>query len=337
MESKFGLRDYASESHWRPCEIKAFKPSKPLIICLSGNGTRTELEANGFCKLAESLIGDKSTSCDLLGVAYGGEYKESSKPGNLLDSEIEQLVDYILIPLCKDEKTGNMLPIDDCCKNLSLITFFTFCHGSKEVKNILEKFNEKMNIEGLSKQEINLLTKSMLEITYGKEISDVSCPQIDIMSAADSRGLAFNYWYFGDSDYELKKDRYVMVCDMPGQYCGKDFIFPDTRSYGAITLVAGSILNENIKNDDGALQSIEHNIGYFKCDKNGHTPYLSREGGVLRNAMSISLCERVENSILNQKSQNYIPFYLKQLNSRLEEDLPKFNRMDKTVKQELSV
>ena len=69
MESKFGLRTKTSENHWQQCEIKNLKISKPLIICLSGNGTKTELEANGFCKLAESLLGDKSQEVDLLGVA----------------------------------------------------------------------------------------------------------------------------------------------------------------------------------------------------------------------------------------------------------------------------
>ena len=242
MESKFGLRTKTSENHWQQCEIKNLKISKPLIICLSGNGTKTELEANGFCKLAESLLGDKSQEVDLLGVAYGVKDEQQSKRGELSSKDVELLVDNILIPLCKNEKNGELLSIEDCCRNLSLITFFTFCHGNKEVKNILEKFNERLEDKGLSKQDISILTQSLFEINYAKETDCVPCPQISVASAQDTIGNVFGYWYFGDDDYDDKlKDHYAIVCDKPGQYCKKDWVRPESRCYASITVIAGSI------------------------------------------------------------------------------------------------
>lgn len=60
MNSKFGLRKKDFENHWQSCSLNKFKLTKPLIVCLSGDSTCTELEANGLCKLAENFLGDKS-------------------------------------------------------------------------------------------------------------------------------------------------------------------------------------------------------------------------------------------------------------------------------------
>lgn len=332
MESKFGFRNKTSENHWQPCQIEKLKITKPLIICLSGNGTTTEKEANGFCKLAENLLGEKSSEIDLLGVAYGVKDKQLSKRGELSDKDVEMIVNSLLMPLCKDEITGDLLPIEDCCKNLSLITFFTFCHGNKEVKIIIEKFNEKLEKEGLSKQDIRSLTQSLFEINYAKESEFVLCPQISIASAQDSIGNVFGYWYFGDDDYDDElKNHYAMVYDKPGQFCQKIWPRPESKRYDCITIIANSILKDTPVENSFSMQSVEHNIGYFKNDENGVNHYLNEEGKVLRNAMSISLQKRVENSILNMNKKIYKQFNLQELYSNFENNLPQFNRIDNSI------
>ena len=332
MKSRFGLRNKTSENHWKPCQIDKFKILRPLIICLSGNGTITEKDANGFCKLAENLLGEKASEVDLLGIAYGVKDEQISKRGELSNIEIELIVDNLLMSLCKDETSGNLLPIEDCCKNLSLITFFTFCHGNKEVKMILEKFNEKLENEGLSKENIRLLTQSLFEINYAKESEYVFCPQISMASAQDSIGSVFGYWFFGDDDYDEKlKNHYAMVYDKPGQFCKKIWLRPESKRYDCITIIANSILKDTPVENSFSMQSVEHNIGYFKNDENGVNHYLNEEGKVLRNAMSISLQKRVENSILNMNKKIYKQFNLQELYSNFENNLPQFNRIDNSI------
>ena len=85
------------------------------------------------------------------------------------------------------------------------------------------------------------------------------------------------------------------------------------------------------------MQSEEHNIGYFKNDESGLTSNLNEEGKVLRNAMSVSLQKRVENSIINLNSKGFVPFYVKQLNADLENSLPQVNRIDNSVEQEFCI
>ncbi len=336
MKSKFGFRNKASENHWQPCSIENLSISRPLVICLSGNGTKTETEANGFCKLAENLLGDKSKEVDLMGVVYGDKNSSEASVGELSNSEIESLVDNILLPLCKDKQTKQLLSLEDCCKNLSLITFFTFCHGNSEVSKILKNFNEKLETMGLHVEDRKTLTQSLFEVNYAKETDLVSCPQINIASAQDSIGSMFGYWYFGNDDYENKfNGHYAMVCDKPGQFCKKDWPRPEAKPYGSITIIANSILKEDLDKDSFAMQSEEHNIGYFKKDKNGFNTLLNEEGKVLREAMSLSLQKRIDNSILNQKNNTYKRFYLQELNSYLENSLPRNNRISNIIENNL--
>lgn len=253
-----------------------------------------------------------------MGVAYGE--KSGLNNYKLSTEDIEMFVNHILMPLCKNEKTGEMLSIEECCKNLSLITFFTFCHGNTEVGNILSMFNEKLAEKGLTDKDRKVLTKSFFEVNYAKETSTVFCPTISTASVADSIGPMFNFWYFGDDSSELLKNHYAMICDKPGQFCGKDWVRPQEKKFGAITIIAYSILNSNLNADSEGVVSEEHKIGHFKEVENGLNTQLNEE------AMSTSLKRRIENSILNQTQNKYVQFTLQELHTHLDEILPKKNR-----------
>ena len=41
-------------SHWEQLDLSNYKITKPIVICLSGNGTINEKEANGFCKTSKT-------------------------------------------------------------------------------------------------------------------------------------------------------------------------------------------------------------------------------------------------------------------------------------------
>lgn len=324
MESKFGLRVKDAEKHWQTFQLENFKITKPLIVCLSGDATNTELEANGLCKLVEGLLENDAQDVDLMGVAYGE--KNGLNNYKLSDNDIEKFVNNLLIPLCEDKRTNKIFTIEECCRKLSLITFFTFCHGSKEVSNILTNFKEKLIKKGFTEQNVELLTQSLLEVSYAKETENVTCPQVYFASADDSIGPIFNHWYFGDMYSESLHGSYAMLIDKPGQFCGRDWIRPETKQFASITIIADTILKSGLDINDEAVVSEEHKIGYFK-----DTDKLNKEGKILRKAMSECLKERVKNSIQNKTSNNYEIFYLKKLYSKLEKELPAENRVDNTI------
>ena len=114
------------DTSWEQLDLGKFQLKKPIVICLSGNATINEESANGFCKMAERLLGLKLNTdssediyeyVDLIGVSYA-PYKKSGT-GCLTDEEIDNMVDSIMLPLCVDNK-GKALSIDQVCKNLSV-------------------------------------------------------------------------------------------------------------------------------------------------------------------------------------------------------------------------
>ena len=55
----FGKRDTSKPNHWQKLKFFKHKITKPTIICLGGNTTKFEEDANAMCKLASNLIGLK--------------------------------------------------------------------------------------------------------------------------------------------------------------------------------------------------------------------------------------------------------------------------------------
>lgn len=328
MKSEFGLRKQDSKHHWQKCDLEKFEVRKPLVICLSGDATDTAADANGLCKLAESLLGDKAQNVDLMGAVYGDK---SSCHRKFFDEDIEGIVDNILMPLCRDKKTNDVLSAHDCCKNLSLVTFFTYCHGSTEVEKIMQNFSERLAEIGFSEEKIMSLLQSTIEISYASEINSMMCPRVLVGSKKDTMGSLFDYWYFDDfeGDYaeEKMKNSYAMICDKPGEYCGKTWPRPD-RNFGSITIIADTILKDNNDINLDTNNSEDHSIGFFSETMGGLNPRLNEQGKVLRQAMAKSLGYRVENSLENLKSDFYSKFYLEELYTNLENELPQERRID---------
>lgn len=309
MESVFGKRNNNAEKHWQTINIIGEKISKPIIICLSGNATITEREANGFCKLAESCIGKElSQKVDFIGVAY--QHAIDSKNGQFNASDRSLIVDKILIPLCEDNN-GTILSTEECCRNLSKITFFTFCHGSVETIKIINNFYAKLQEKGICEEDINKIGQSLLEVSYASTNIN-ACPKISLGSMQDVGGEVFAYWYLGTKAEKEDVNDYVAVCDQPGYFCGKPF--PQARPFCSITVKVDSILNENFRNkktDDNIsswLNNVEedHNIGYFKKDRSGNLmACVNSKGKTLLNIMELCLQKRIKNSLENIQNNRY--------------------------------
>lgn len=65
--------------------------------------------------------------------------------------------------------------------------------------------------------------------------------------------------------------------------------------------------------EENNLHSEEHNIGHLKDSENDEKFVLSNECKALKRVMSLSLKERVKNSIENEYTQEYSKFEVKNL------------------------
>lgn len=73
----FGKRNIYNENnhHWDFINLDKVNNDKPMLICLSGNGTTTTKDANGFCKFAE----------DCLKLMFENRIQDSTNPEDYLD------------------------------------------------------------------------------------------------------------------------------------------------------------------------------------------------------------------------------------------------------------
>ena len=53
LPAKLGIRDLNCKNHWKELNLNEAKITKPTVLCLGGNRSLGERDANAFCKSAE--------------------------------------------------------------------------------------------------------------------------------------------------------------------------------------------------------------------------------------------------------------------------------------------
>lgn len=194
----FGKRDLSKPNHWQELEFGKYKITKPTIICLGGNCTKTAEEANGICKIASSLIGLKSKitdeqataqDVDVIGVAYGTVDDESFSQTTLVTKqEIATLVDTLLLPLAVDEK-GRRFSFEQAQRNFCNVNFFSHCYGSKIVNEMNFDLMRKMLNQGYSSREILDIQKQITSVAYAPMEEVFNLTSIQAISAKDMTSM----------------------------------------------------------------------------------------------------------------------------------------------------
>lgn len=323
ISAKWGKRNFRCESNWEEINLNSYKIDKPVVVCLSGNSAITAKDANGFCKRAEillELLTKNNPHCEnveIIGPAYG-HYAKVSIPdmtdeerkkfikkypssedymkenpdsvehrdiGNLSGDEVGEFVDRVLLPCCMDEK-GKKISIDKACKNLSLITFFSWCHGANEVNSILNDLSIRCHEIGYSIGDIYRMMSSMMQVTYAPVIEGNMCPTVRVDSLLDYNNIALSE---DNSDVNGIKIKY--------EYSEEN----RKRFFDTIHVLSSKLTNLSKKEVN------EHSVKYLDRDdgwdiKDGHP-----NADCVSQIISWVLCRSVENSFENLVSKNFVP------------------------------
>lgn len=310
MPAIFIKRNPKKEHSFETIDLDTYKITRPAVFCFSGNATLETSRANGMCKIAEHelrLLFDEKTgfnlydNIDLIGVVY--EQQEAKNTGIIDDKSREKFVNKLLCPLCVD-KDGKLFDVDTICKNLSLVTFFTFCHGAKEVCNLLFLFSKNV-LKDLPYEDVARVLSSIMNVSYSPDTRFVSCPSIILTSAQDPFSIS------EISEYE----------DALGEINGIDIVYNN-----AYESLRGSdkykyfphihIYSSRLNNGKDKMFEEEHHIRLLDRNKDWENYIQLRSGERLdfgSNADAISqmtsyaLCASVENGLQNLKSATYIP------------------------------
>jgi len=279
-------------SHWEQLDLSCYKITKPIVICLSGNATIDEKEANGFCKTAENLMGLKLSSgnpediyeyADLIGVSYAN--REGSDTGELTEEDVANIVDNVLLPLCVD-KEGFALPIDQICKNLSAVTFFSFCLGDSQVYKICNNLNGRLIKDlGFTGEETDIILGAMMNVCYSPYSHNTSLtPRVFAMSEKDKT----NATAIIERDIEFVDNEIVTKIHNPFYRV----YFPEIGIYT-------QELSPKYEN--------EHGVNIIQRDSNWRSVEDAKNADCVSQMMGYALARSVANSINNFNSDTYIP------------------------------
>lgn len=262
---EYGLRKMGEKNHWQGgLNNSDFKITKPIIICLPGNGVIDSKKANGFCKLIDGLVGasqhtskSKDGAIDILGVSYGRD-SHAQTAGDINKQESSEFVSKLLMPLCVD-KNNNRLKLDKVCANMTLITFCTHCYGATALVSIMKALSQQLAEVGFSKEDVKKIKSSLCQIAYSAYTNNAPVPTIRIDSMTDSHNMSLANNFKKVYGYELngvaiQYDKEGMFRNAPSSY---------DESQEILSIYSSRLLNVKSNRDLSKLID-EHTIEYLE-------------------------------------------------------------------------
>ena len=211
---------------------------------------------------------------------------QKSEVGFMQDSEVLSIVDNILLPLCVDDN-GSRLPIDSVCKNMSQVSFFTWCHGSMEVVKIFSTLMKRCYELGFEKDDVAKICNSCMQVSYAPITTVSRIPSVFFASQQDD----FNF----DLAMDYPDLNGIMFKHQAGNF-EDDYIFSDR-----LCVYSSKMMNlmEEERN--------EHSVALLDRDPNWSIMSGHHNADAMSQMMAWALARVVENSIKNSKSDKYVP------------------------------
>lgn len=311
-EVEMGRRDDNKMFSWQKLNLDRYVVDKPTVFCLSGNGTITSKDANGLCKHAEVYLDlikenkddDIKDKVDIIGFKYA-KTSPGSEIGKLTPEFVEKFNNRVLVPLFKD-KSGKRLDLNTAMKNMSKITFFSYCVGAREINDIMETLNFKLGKLGYSDSEIILINNAGKHISFAPyDTSRSYLPTVRFVSTEDRM--------VGSDVHEILKDQGlsdfegIMVSkDQPKEIYGKH---AEYVKCGGVNVISSKLLNAFEERGD------EHFINIINRDedwnvrpfKRGIRKLSSDNADCVSQMMAWALCRGVENSLENEEADVFVP------------------------------
>lgn len=151
---------------WEAVELKNFNPFKPFVLCLGGNGTTCDRFANSVAKKVERFLGVKAEDeyVDIYSLRYG--LTEGEHIGDISNSEIYNITDYIFLPLVVDENRQR-ISFEQAQKNIRNVNVVTHCFGQTVLNFVLCDLANEMSMKlGYAEDEVVQILDQILNVSY---------------------------------------------------------------------------------------------------------------------------------------------------------------------------
>lgn len=324
-------RTLTNSSGWTKLD-ESYKITGPVVICIAGNATMREREANGFAKMISENLGIRTSvemelgieqsefPAELLSVWYNGSYSDS--PDFIKQSDYENRGDKSYVVSQKEEdyynevknsfkdffnkyfrplivdSNGNRLDVRRAMKNVRNINIVSFCYGTVVVSHLENIMKEELKRLNYSEQETSEIQKQMFT---------VNCSALLEFGTAKSTSTNFNVL----DDEDSEKSKYSQRHTNP-EIHGKELVngigitqvYSQNESVFAVPSVSG-------------YEDSHYGPLYFRMssrEKYGFTD--PSYGDILPALITDTLQEGISNSVKNFDTPEFIP--LDSLEKRVE-------------------
>ncbi len=304
-------------NQWQVLDLDNFKINKPTVLVLGGNGTDSNMLANGYCKIVSSLLGNFINDVNILGINYNNidEYEDLKENADIISKKI-------FVPLVS--KNNKKIDIKTACKNVRNITILAHCLGDTRANYIIENFKDDLHGLNYDNNEINLILEQIFLISYGintyagynnrsikclNVISpndtmwyDSNKPWVKVfenldkvkMSIYDKNYIKYLLRIYNDDKWD-HIDKPITIFTMQSSKC---FILQQNN----IILIAPTALNKDENTDDHNIKILKRNSDWSINNE------ASSAGDTVSKLVACALCNSVANSMLNMQSDKFIPF-----------------------------
>ncbi len=320
------------EHHWQEVDFSKYKVEKPIILIFGGSGTENNKFANGYAKLIQHLLGSFAEDVDILTVNYNGGITQR-------ENKIENcayLVDKLFVPLIS--KDGKKIDVKSACKNVRNITIFAHCMGDLNVSEIFSNLATKMSELHYTESEQRLIFSQIFEISYGvwSLIPDrfPDAPVFNVLSPEDEMWMKTDYfWEMAadeSTDVEISskdKGRLSEIVKKAEKNkekpCFEAFYNENQRCFvvrdkNRLGLACSGLQKDGY--DDHSIDVVARKKDWGRLDTS------SEAGDYASRCIACALCNSVANAMLNQKSKEFVPFALDDVQRQMEDFVCTLNK-----------
>ena len=209
-----GLRvEKTNENEYGWDLVKDVPVDSPCVVYLGGSGAITDKAANGYAKEVENeitaTVGQKvpvySVKYDFSGgdAGYARRYEfmkhrqeHSSEEQERIKAHvtaeeinpkyIDELYKKLIEPRLFDMRTKKLLPTNEACRRLRMMTFVAHCHGAYAALKLEDKMQAEMKKAGCSLEDRKKIQSQMMILAHAP-----ACP----LGVANSQMVSFQTIY----------------------------------------------------------------------------------------------------------------------------------------------
>ncbi len=322
-----------NEKHWEYVNLEEYDPSRPIVFCLSGNGTINAAGANGFCKIAENYLRlmfgkkDPESFVDLVGVVYSSpglmaklkskddvgaeEYleefpdsilKKVGKIGEFSPEDAKHFVETVFMSRCMSG--DSRLSLDECRKNMSQVSFFTFCYGADALNMIMSQLKTSLQENGFKEEEVLSIMGSMSHVSFARKnyTRDIPTTAFYAVEDGDIGQMPRLIRHMENNNQEL-----CIRNAVSGKFAMGQELYP-SRFGSNTTMDYLELAYKGFGSSEDGINEKDHFISYLGRNSEWDLATASPEKiDLISQMIAWSLSRAVEHSLDNQKSDTYIP------------------------------